>query len=78
MLFQDGGSKLELTCAWDGAHHPQHIPQMLRYAIWQLEQKYPPETQVVVYAVSGTCENLVLKLVPDGEAVFVSYYKFLD
>ena len=78
LLFQHDGSKLDLSCAWDGANHPQHIPQMLRYAIWQLEQKYPPETKVVVYAVSGACEKLVLKLVPNADPVFVSYYKFLD
>ena len=78
LLFQNGGSKLELSCAWDGAHQSQHIPKMLRYAVRQLSQLYPPETQVVVFAVSGACENLVLKLVPDANPVFVSYYKYLN
>lgn len=78
LLFQNDGSKLELSCAWDGAHQAQHIPKMLRYAVRQLSQKYPPETQVVVFAVNGACENLVLKLVPDAAPVFVSYYRFLN
>ena len=78
LLFQNGGTKLELSCAWDGAHQSQHIPKMLRYAVRKLQELYPPETQVVVFAVSGPCENLVLKLVPDASPVFVSYYRFLN
>ena len=78
LLFQKKENDLELTCAWDGAHQAQHIPKMLRYAVSRLREKYPPETRVVVYAVNGTCESLVLKLVPDAHPVFVCYYKFLD
>ena len=78
LLFQKNESRLELSCVWDGARQSQHIPKMLRYAVCQLEQKYPPETQVVVYAVNRTCENLVLKLVPDAHPVFVCYHKLLD
>lgn len=78
LLFQKNESKLELSCAWDGAHQAQHIPKMLRYAVCRLREKYPPETQVVVYAVNGVCENLVLKLVPDVQPVFMRYHKLLD
>lgn len=78
LLFQKNETNLELTCAWDSTHQAQHIPKMLRYAVSRLREKYPPETQVVVYAVNRTCESLVLKLVPDVHPVFVCYYKFLD
>ena len=78
LLFRYHGARLTLSCTWEKEHKVEHIPQMLRYALGQLSQKYPPETPMAVHAVNGSCEDLVLKLVPDAHPISVCYYRTLN
>ena len=75
LLFSFSGERLTLRCSWDREHQATHIPKMLLYAMAQLTEKYPPETPMAVDAESGSCEELVLKLVPDAQPISVCYYR---
>ena len=77
LLFSYSGSRLTLSCNWDQEHRAEHLPMMLRYALWELNRKYPPETPMAVYAMRGVGEDLVMQLVPDARPISVCYYRSL-
>ena len=78
LLFSYSESRLILSCTWDKEHKAEHLPLMLRYALWELNRKYPPETPLAVHAVRGIGEDLIRKLVPDAHPISVCYYRTLD
>ena len=78
LLFLQEEARLTLRNTWDGEHKIGRLPKMLLYALEQLKGKYPPQTPMAVYAMNGSCEKLVMKLVPEARPISVCYYYTLD
>ena len=66
---------LTLAAVWSGSKDPAILPALLRSAVARARAKYPPETKVMVQAVTGVTAALTQTLLPESGAISHTYYR---
>ena len=66
---------LTLAAVWSGSKDPAILPALLRSAVARARAKYPPETKVMVQAVTGVSAALTQTLLPESGAISYTYYR---
>jgi len=62
LLLERDGKELTMACAW--ASSVSALPQLLAFSMEQAGAQYPPDTQVVIPAISEASQKLVQRLLP--------------
>ena len=68
---------LTLSAVWSGSRNPIVVPRLLRALALRTGEKYPPDTPVMIAAVSGVSDQLLRTLLPSAQEISRTYIKSL-
>lgn len=69
------GGLLTLSCAWSGQAGPNALMLLLKSVFRRASELYPPETRMVLQAVTSAAGDLTQAILPETAPVSFSYYR---